>query len=59
MKRMHIVSQQKMMDLANDIGALVIRSGLSYNQAEKIFQLVLERMKDVPYQSALNPSNKE
>ncbi len=56
---MHIVSQQKMMDLANDIGALVIRSGLSYNQAEKIFQLVLERMKDVPYQSALNPSNKE
>lgn len=38
--------------LANEIGSLVIKNGLSYNQTKKVFDYVLEQLKNVPYQSS-------
>lgn len=38
-------------ELTSKVGNLVVENGLSYNQAEQVFEKVLECLKDVPYQS--------
>lgn len=43
------ISNQKLIQISNKIGDLVISSGLSYNQAKKVFDITLEALNDVPY----------
>ena len=43
------ISNQKLIQISNKIGDLVISSGLSYNQAKKVFDINLEALNDVPY----------
>lgn len=43
--------EKRLREVVNEIGGLVIRNCLSYNQAQKVFDQVLEGLKDVPYQS--------
>ena len=38
------ISNQKLIQISNKIGDLVISSGLSYNQAKKVFDITLEAL---------------
>lgn len=52
------VAGEKELDIAmRESGSLIVKKGFSYNQTKKVFDLVLEHLKDVPYQST--SSNKE
>ena len=43
------ISENELSTVADAIGNLIIKNGLSYNQTANIFNLVLEKLKDVPY----------
>ena len=45
------VDDKNIQEMANEIGSLVIKNRFSYNQTKKLFEFVLERLKDIPYQS--------
>lgn len=45
------VGEKELHTMVNEIGNLVIKKGFSYNQAEQLFNFILERMKAIPYQS--------
>lgn len=45
------ITREDMEKIANKVGSLVIKNGLSYNQIKKLFDVILEGLKDVPYQS--------
>lgn len=46
-----MAAKKELEETANRIGGLIIEARLSYNQAKETFDIVLERLKDVPYQS--------
>lgn len=48
------VEDKNVQKMANEIGSLVIKNRFSYNQTKKLFELVLDRLKDVPYQSVIS-----
>lgn len=43
------ISSQKLVEISNEIGNLVINNGLSYNQVKQVFEITLEALKNVPY----------
>lgn len=43
--------EKELTSAAREIGSLVVKKGFSYNQTKKLFDFVLEQLKDIPFQS--------
>lgn len=54
-KTKRLLNDTERNEMVNTIGNLVVENGLTYNQIKELFDIILERLKDIPYNSNAVP----